>query len=318
MKNLNDEHFVHMDSTKKVLQLALATHKNLILYGPGGYGKTAIIKHTLEELNIPYNKVIGYNGMAPEKLMGLPNFKKLEEESEYEIAFEKSPFTGAKVLVLEEFMDVAPETSAAFKDIISAKGYTYKQTFIPSDIEVVIITSNKNPLKMDMDDSLKAFYNERFILQQEVNWPIKSADMYSDLLKLNTHANDETIELLSFLYTKANVSPRVALDATDIYINNEDLTLLRFIPAFKDLDLVKFEDSLKQKQSIVKFTSSLHGILELATRHENDLGVLIYLRDTLAVKVVNVDIAEERGMALVTVKNSINIKHLSILNNLKY
>ncbi|MCK5788224.1 MAG: AAA family ATPase, partial [Chlamydiia bacterium] len=178
-EKINDTHFVHMDDTKAVLKLAIQTGKNLILYGPGGYGKSDLVKFTLDALKIKYNYVVGDKTMPPEKLLGTVDFTKLTEESEFRVAFEKSPFLGAEVLVLEEFLDVAPDTAAALKDVISSGGHKYKDIFIPSDVKLVIITSNKAPDELATNDSLKAFYNERFLLHHRVDWEVKSAKMYS-------------------------------------------------------------------------------------------------------------------------------------------
>jgi CO dehydrogenase nickel-insertion accessory protein CooC1 len=313
MKEINDKHFVHMDGTKKVLKLALDTNMNLILYGPGGYGKTELVKYTLNSLNIPFNVVVGYKNMMVEALLGIPNMKKLIEKSEYEIAFKKSPFVGAKILILEEFMDVLPETAAALKDVLTEGGYRYKGKFIESDIDIVIIITNKSPEEINDDDSIKAFYNERFPLHYRVDWEVKSAKKYHDLLTMNTNLEEDQISLLSYVFEKAKPSPRIGLAAAKIYASTNDLSTLEDIRDFAGIDLKGFSKSIDKRQKIQKFESMLRQIISISTKYRDNLGILLYIKELLDDFVLENDLTENRTMALITVRNSLNsyIKELN-------
>lgn len=308
MTNFKDEHFVHMEDTKKILQLALKTKTNIILWGPGGYGKTEIVKHYLDVLGITYNTVVGYKDMMVEALLGIPDMKKLMDESKYEIAFEHSPFVGAKVLVLEEFMDVAPETAAALKDIITEGGYRTKDKFIASTIKQIIIITNKSPEDIGDDDSIKAFYYERFPLHHEVTWSTKTAKKYYDLFKYNTVLENNDCKKLSFICENVKPSPRLALEAVKVYSITKDITDIRHIRGFDNVDIESLSEVIERSEHIFKFNELLYSLLRLIEKASKDEAMLLYIKDSLNSFLAMGDVPEERKMSFITVQRSLQIK----------
>jgi MoxR-like ATPase len=91
IKELSNNFVYHEDAVKTVYA-ALAMNNNAILYGPGGYAKSEIVKAICKTLNIPLICKIGYQDMSPEELFGVPNIKNMLENSKYETAFENSVF----------------------------------------------------------------------------------------------------------------------------------------------------------------------------------------------------------------------------------
>jgi hypothetical protein len=81
-----------------------------------------------------------------------------------------------------------------------------------------------NPPKRLLTTSKRAFYEERFPIQCEVNWDTHTAQDYFKLLKLS-FADSDTALLFSCpnLNNHANFnntpSPRIAIDITKVYIN---------------------------------------------------------------------------------------------------
>lgn len=154
--------FYNADVVIRFLYDTLSVGGNSILYGPGGFGKTEIVKRFLQFYDIPVVTKVGHSAMDVEALLGIPNIKKLIKESEYEIVFEKSIFNNKAILVLEEFLDVKPTVASALKDIITEGGYREGDTVIESMIGPIIICSNKSPNEVSIDASTSAFYKERF------------------------------------------------------------------------------------------------------------------------------------------------------------
>lgn len=229
--------FFNMEYVIKALYVALTTGKNILLYGKGGYGKSQIVKEFLKLANIQSSTIVAYEDMEVEALLGLPDIKKLTEESKYEIAFENSVFTNPGVLVLEEFLDARPATAAALKDILSEKGYRRGDEFIESAISSVIICTNKSPEDVSNNESTKALYKERFPIAVEVKWDKHDYDNYMRFIQVvrPKHEN-ENYSVLAELCARTSaseqlISPRVVLDALDILDEHGDIKDLQLLPA---------------------------------------------------------------------------------------
>jgi len=175
------ESFVYHEEAVRTIYTALAMNNNSILYGPGGYAKSEIVKAVCEYLGIPLICKIGYKGMTPEELFGVPNMKSLMNDSKYETAFENSVFCIPGVLCLEEGMDLSPQTAASLKDIITEKGFREGANKKDSLISSIIITGNKDPEDESIDESIKAFYLERFPYRYNMIW---KSHLESDYLRL--------------------------------------------------------------------------------------------------------------------------------------
>jgi len=221
---LSSSFVCHEEATRKIYA-ALAIGKNAILYGPGGFGKSVLVKAICEELGLPIIFKVGYKGMTPEEILGVPNMKALLEESKYETAFENSVFNKPGILVLEEFMDADPSTAAALKDVLTERGFREGTEFKESMIATVIICGNKNPDDVSIDDSTTAFYKERFPFRHEMIWKSFEEIDYIKFFKAvyDTETYREKYEellLVSKLCSATNerVSPRVALDAAAVAI----------------------------------------------------------------------------------------------------
>ncbi len=234
-----DEVFVFHGETVKTLYYALAAGENAILYGPGGFGKSLVVDFVLDTLGIPRSTKVGYKGMQPEELFGLPNMKKLMEESDYEIAFDKSVFVNPGCLVLEEFLDADPSTGAALKDILSQGGMRDKMKFTESLISSVIICSNKSPEDFsNNDDSLKAFYEDRFPIRLKVQWSSFDKKNYLSFLKVyfgekfKDFKTEMDVLATICASSRKTISPRLASKAGNMIVSNG----LESLSVITDLD----------------------------------------------------------------------------------
>ena len=223
--------FHNAEKTIEVLYHAFTTGSNAILYGPGGFGKTEITSAFLRYFKIPSFVKVGYSGMDVEALLGIPNIKKLMDESEYKVAFEKSVFNNSGVLVLEEFLDVKPTVAAALKDILTSGGLRDGDNLIPSKIGPVIICSNKSPDDVSTDDSTAAFYKERFPLSLYVTWDNFRVSDFMKLYELSfgeEHLEDLRL-IAEICAVSGEVSPRIALKAAQIFITSESLDAIQYV-----------------------------------------------------------------------------------------
>lgn len=310
MREIN---FVHLESTEKIVNIALTTQTNLILHGPGGYGKTELVKHYLKKLNLTANFVVGYKNMVVEALLGIPDMDKLMNNSEYSIAFEHSVFKGAEVLVLEEFLDVLPETAAALKDIITEGGYRQKGEFIKSDIKTVIIVTNKDPEEIENDDSLRAFYMERFPFRHRVAWENNSLKKYYDLLTTNTDLPNNVAHNLSHICSLAKPSPRIALTAASLYLFNNSFEEVKLIEDLKNVDITSLVNVLEDIDYEKSINDKLQYILKLVAANYNNLGGLLYLKSKVVEIPVN-DIGAKHAGRVMTILGTLT-QHIDNLNN---
>lgn len=272
IKELSNNFVYHEDAVKTVYA-ALAMNNNAILYGPGGYAKSEIVKAICNALKIPLICKIGYQDMSPEELFGVPNMKNLLEESKYETAFENSVFCIPGVVCLEEGMDLSHQTVAALKDIITERGFREGANKKESLVSSIIITGNKDPEDESINDSIKAFYIERFPYRYNMLW--------------NSHLETNYLKLFSVIYKpevyqenfkklllvgkicesvsnqNTTVSPRLAIYASELAVNL-GISFLSTISAFKgsflnsSLQKLQEEDKL---QSEVKFLTKIEDVI---------------------------------------------------------
>jgi MoxR-like ATPase len=260
--------FYNMDSVIEALYYGISANKNIILYGPGGFGKSQIVKAFLSAVNIRYSTIVGNEATEVDALLGIPNIKKLTEQSVYEIAFDRTVFRNPGVLVLEEFLDVRPSTASALKDILSEGGLRQGNTFIESLISSVIICSNKTPEEVSIDDSTAAFYKERFPIRVNVLWNFFSKNEYLNYLKIikkDSFKSMETYyEVLAEIAEKTSinevVSPRVVKDASDLLDVHKDIRVLTIVDGLScdDVyDIAEYIDYIKEKEKVDKLVKSI-------------------------------------------------------------
>jgi len=311
MKEKKKINFVHVEDTIEVINLAIDTKTNLVLYGKGGYGKTELVKRVLQDRGLTYSTVVGNKDTSLESLIGVTDVKKFIDESELKVAFEKSPFMGADVLLLEEFLDVPEEIASALKDVISEGGLRTKTDFIEADIKQVIICTNKAPEDVSYNDSIKAFYMERFPLHHKVEWKNNPRVYYYDLLKGNTDLDEKALNVISYICSKTEVSPRIALEAAKIYKLTGSFEKLKFVNGLKDVDIIGLSAEIERKETIKSFTEFLTKINVLVDKYRDNIGALLLIKGKLLDN--DYESIPERMMAFSTLRISVTNK----ISNLK-
>lgn len=266
LSSLSDK-FVYQEETIRKLYTALSTGHNILLYGLGGFGKSVVVKSFCKELGIPLICKVGYKDMNPEELLGIPNMKKLLDESKYETAFENSVFAIPGLLLLEEFGDVSESTVAALKDILTEKGFREGSIKKESLIGSVIITSNKTPDELVTSDTTAALYKERFPIRHNTVWSSFNKEDYSkyfscvykDIYKAKKAECDLIARLCSD--TTDVVSPRIAGVAVTIM----DKLGLEYITTITDIETNKiseYKDKIELDRKLNKERDNLDIIRE--------------------------------------------------------
>lgn len=265
--------FFQMDHVVSALYYGLTAGKNIILYGPGGFGKSQVVKKFIEIVNVKSQTIVGNEDTEVDALLGIPNIKKLTEHSVYEIAFERTVFRNPGILILEEFLDVRPATASALKDILSEGGLRQGQSLIESLISSVIICTNKNPDELSVDSSSSAFYKERFPIQIEVSWSSHSAEDYSDYLEVIKPNPTESIKILYTILAElaavtsksSIVSPRIVKDASDLLDIHRDIKVLRFVDGLDTLSIdqvIEYTKFAKEHTNLAKMSKNIRSWID--------------------------------------------------------
>ncbi len=276
LKDIQEEiakSFYNVDDIVEFLYIAIITKNNGILHGPGGFGKSQITKAFFNYFGIKPLVIVGHSGVDVEALLGIPNIKKLTEESTYEVAFEKSVFTKPGILILEEFLDVKPTVAAALKDIITEGGYRRGDAFIPSKIGSIFICSNKAPDDVVIDLSTAAFYKERFPLSKYIIWNDYSSNAYMNLFNvaLKDRTNEEDnyalkliAEICSISCTADTlISPRIAIHSVNLFLSTKDIKSLSMITTLNLNKIDEIEAVLKIERQYKYLDEKFKNLIDL-------------------------------------------------------
>ena len=283
--------FFEMDSVVEALYVALTSGLNIILYGPGGFGKTQVVKKFLQVSGLNSSTIVGYEDMEVDGLLGVVDIKKLTEEAKYEIKFENSVFANPGILILEEFLDARPSTAAALKDILTEGGYRRGNLFVESLISSVVICTNKSPDDMSTTVSSAAFYRERFPIVVNVAWEAFDTDSY---LRFLYHIKPTKALILPEEYqiiaelasrTSANgniVSPRILKYASDLIDLHKNLTCLNNLAGLDTTDVDEIKTLCKsrtEKMHVKNLVSDIN--LTIAPMKNAETYTIVFLNDSL-------------------------------------
>lgn len=275
-----EQRFVYQTAAAKAIYTGLSMNMNVFLSGPGGYGKSTLIKFILDFYAIPYTVVVGYKDMPVDALLGIPDMDKLLKESKYEINFKQSSFYKPGILIGEEFTDIHPSTAAALKDILTERGLHSKEGKIESLISCMIIAANKSSKEVVDDESKRAFYDERFPLQVEVNWQSHTVKDYFKLLKLSFKDIDDSLlffmaKLFEDNHANFNntLSPRIACDITKVYINKGIGFLDNFSISTVNINMLEAE--AKKEYNTKSTRNLLKDIIDIILSIESDKGQVV-------------------------------------------
>lgn len=302
--------FVFQEEAAKAIYTGLSMNMNVFLSGPGGYGKSTLIKYILDLYKIPYHTIVGYKDMPVDALLGIPNMPKLLNESEYELNFKSSVFYKPGVLIGEEFTDILPSTAAALKDILTEKGFRNKNETTPSLISSMIIAANKSALEIADDESKKAFYSERFPIKAEVVWKSYTAKDYYALL--STRYPNEKQPLLYFLAKlfegnhlnhSNTISPRTAIAIAEVYLK-------KGIDFIKHFDLNLSEVATIGRIANIEFNKKTaeegyEDIIDTLSSYETGIekkAVIMFAMDIIRDKECPIEVIELRNSILKRLK----------------
>jgi len=254
------EKFVFMDKTVNILNVGFSTAKNVILYGPGGHGKSEITLDFLKAKGIdPFIQTMG-TGMTTDRLFGGLDIPTFETTGKIEYLVHNS-FMNHEYVIFEELFDAPDFILEQLKDILSSGVFRNGTQIFPIETKFIICCTNRTRDEFSKNMSLKALM-ERFPLELNVIWDNYTEISYNKLLesKFGEGEVDPVIPYLLQEYAKNNIviSPRVAVTAYQVY-DQCGPESLSFIAEFaKKPSLIA--ETIKKFESTIKFRELSSGI----------------------------------------------------------
>ena len=249
--------FVRCEEVSRILALALESGRNVLLWGPGGHGKSEMVATALKAVAAEEEIFVQSfgEGMDEATLWGGLDFAALEREKVLRY-FPEQSFLVKPFAVFEEIFDAPASVLLALKDTLTARRLRKGAQQFPMATQVVIGITNRDPEEIADLGPAAAALIERFPLQLKVSWPSYSARDYLELFRkvgprLSGADLNGTQGVLAELVAKASegdtpISPRSAIYALgvvkaaaslrgDAQVHKEDLVDLRFIDGLEKI-----------------------------------------------------------------------------------
>ena len=280
VKNPVAEKFVFMDKTVSILNVGFSTAKNVILYGPGGHGKSEITLDFLKAKGInPFIQTMG-TGMTTDRLFGGLDIPTFETTGKIEYLVHNS-FMNHEYVIFEELFDAPDFILEQLKDILSSGVFRNGTQIFPINTKFIICCTNRTRDEFSKNMSLKALM-ERFPLELNVIWDNYTEISYNKLLesKFGEGEVDPVIPYLLQEYAKngITISPRVAVTAYQVYdeCGPESLSFIAEFakkPSLISEAIKKFESTIKFRELSAAITFSIETLntLPLVSREDEQL-----------------------------------------------
>lgn len=267
-KEINEalnESFIKYEEVASIIALAIESGNNVLLWGPGGHGKSEMVAKALSVVateDAVFVQSFG-EGMDEATLWGGLDFAALENEKVLRY-FPENSFLERPFAVFEEIFDAPAQVLLALKDTLTAKKMRKGAQVHAMKTKVIIACTNKDPDEISDLGPAAAALIERFPLQLKVEWPSYTAADYQELFKkASPDRPDEPIlngsgAVLAEVFAKTAqggeiISPRTAVKAVAAVkaaaslrgsdkVEKEDLLALRFISGMEE-----YTSSLKEE-----------------------------------------------------------------------
>lgn len=242
-----------MDKSISLLDIGLKTGKNIVMYGPGGHGKSELTMAYLAEKGIdPYVITMG-TGMTTDRMFGGLDIPTFEKTGKIEYLVENS-FMNQEYVVFEELFDAPDFILEQLKDILSSKIFRNGTQIFPIKTKFIICCTNRTREEFSKNASLKALM-ERFPLELNVIWDNYTEASYNKLLETK-FGNGNVDPIIPFLLQEyhrggVTISPRVAVTAYTVY-EECGPDSLNFIAEFAKKPTL-ITETLKKYQSTLTF-----------------------------------------------------------------
>lgn len=174
------QRFVAAEAMREVLSLAIASGKNVILFGPGGHGKSELLSDLLSVVTEAKTFVQSCGeGLSEDRLYGGIDLQKLNDAGSPSIQFHpERSFLEADFAVFEELFDAPTSVLLALKDTLTAKCLRNGAQRFEMKTSLLVSATNKEPGEVAELGAAAQALIERFPLQLRVAWDAYGAQEY--------------------------------------------------------------------------------------------------------------------------------------------
>lgn len=285
----------NFDDASKAIAYAFNAGENILLTGPGGYGKSeaaVFFANYLREREVvkdehPFVMSFG-QGTTQEQILGGIDMKKFQNEGDI-IYLLMNSFANYEVVILEELFDAFPGVLLILKDILQAKEVRMGNQRFPLKTKIVIACTNRSHEEVIEDASTEALL-QRFAFTYNVVWDSWTYSDYSAALKLYNPSSVE-LEFVSHVAEEISkgeykLSPRQAAKGLRSALKN-GMESLMFMYGF-DKGIVKTHlhtcEADVQANLFHQIRSDLFEFIEYVNEHRsfravdlmNILGEMVY------------------------------------------
>lgn len=244
------KNFIFSEKIEEVLDLGFLLEKNVVLYGPGGHAKSAMVEEYFAAHKIEtFTKCVG-QGTKIEDLFGGIDMKVLTEHGRIEYLVENS-FMAHETVVIEEIFDMPLSVLEQLKDVLMSGIFRNGNQIYKLKTKFIVGLTNKSKDEIADDDSIKAA-TERFPLDLRVAWDSYGAKAYNLMFKKVT---GNSMEKLSMIVEEANkytfISPRTAIVAASVF-KEKGFEGLQFVQGFDNVVLEKIRERYNELEEHAK------------------------------------------------------------------
>lgn len=256
--------FVKSTELARIIALAIEAGKNVLLWGPGGHGKSEMVTKALSVVASEDDVFVQSfgEGMDEATLWGGLDFRALDVEKVLRY-FPENSFLAKPYAVFEEIFDAPAQVLLALKDTLTAKKLRKGSQSFKMETKVIIAITNKDPEEISELGPAAAALIDRFPLQLKVEWSSYEANDYLELFqKVSSRIPgadlNGTTAILAEVFAKAAqgdtpISPRTAVHALGVVkaaakmrgaakVEKQDLLDLCFLPGMES-----FADNLREE-----------------------------------------------------------------------
>ena len=255
--------FAYSEEVASCLFTSYKSEEHVVLYGPGGHGKSEMSLEFFDSLGIkPFVQALG-PGTTTEQLLGGMDMKLFNKTGEIQYLVENS-FMNHEYVIFEEAFDAPVYVLTILKDILTSRELRNGHQVFPIKTKMIIICTNHSRTVIADDLSIKALM-ERFPLELEVKWQSYHEANYQTMFNIvfgsSTTVKDYNVisKLCGTLYSEGTtISPRTAVKMAKIYstVGAAGLKFFADVPKSAYEELAKIEESSKKDAESLQVITS--------------------------------------------------------------
>jgi MoxR-like ATPase len=253
------EGFVFAEEIGEVVSLGLTLNKPVLLHGPGGHGKSEIVRKIFEALaeNSDEWGIQSFGeGMTEDKIYGGLDLDALSRhENKAMQFFPERSFLNKKYYLFEEFADAPPVVLLSLKDTLTALQLNNGHQTYEMKTLLLIAATNANPAEIREKGATYDALMDRFPLQAAVVWKAYNREAFFELFN-KVEKSDAVVsssmkgllaQLISDAYNKGHrISPRTAIVCMNLLkasatlhgrteVNEDDFFSIKFVPGTEQI-----------------------------------------------------------------------------------